>query len=367
MKRISPLCKNSILTVVTVSSVFQQALCATSLQEHFYYRQDQITVIDSSNNTKQAGLLVGHERVATITNNHSGYNLGDGRNTQAMYFPKQPVQTQDYLAYGHSLSAKNRFTYDGEYQDPSTQLVYLRARNYQPELQRFISMDSYNVWNKYSFANANPISNSDPSGHLAKWAKTVLSITPIVLMAGLSWRGATHSMDYNALPHDKGALSYFVKRMGIKKIYVDIDETLLVKQPFKDVKDNANYVDLDPDIHANKQFGSQGESRNQVLINKSLIDQLIVAQEAGTKIHVLSTGGWQDAKFRSLMRGYGLEFIKFYNKANVKERLWIKNTLMGKGRAFSARDALLIDDQGHQRFSFWVQRGGYAMNPNRWW
>ena len=27
----------------------------------------------------------------------------------------------------------------------------------------------------------------------------------------------------------------------------------------------------------------------------------------------------------------------------------------------------LIDDQGHQRFSFWVQRGGYAMNPNRWW
>ena len=95
--------------MMTTSVIFQQSLQAKPAQQHFYYRQDQITVIDNSNNTKQAGLLVGHERVATITNNHSAYNLGDRRNIQAVYSLGQPVQTQDYLAYGHSISAKNLF------------------------------------------------------------------------------------------------------------------------------------------------------------------------------------------------------------------------------------------------------------------
>jgi len=352
--------------MMTINMVFQQSLQAKPVQQHFYYRQDQITVIDNSNNTKQEGLLIGHERVATITNNHNAYNLGDRRNIQAVYSLRKPVQTQDYLAYGHSLSAKSRFTYDGEYQDPTTQLVYLRARNYQPEAQRFISMDSYGVWNKYNFADANPISNIDPSGHLAKWAKVLSTITPIVLMAGLSWRGATHSMDYDAFPHDEGALSYFVKRRGIKRIYVDVDKTLLIKKPEIEARSFCGSIDLENAIHNKYIFGNNGK-RYQAIMNEPLIKQLITAQNAGVDILVLSTGGWQEEKFRSLMADYGLELDIFYNKASVKKRLWIKNTFVGKGRAFSARDALLIDDQGHQRFSFWVQRGGYAMNPNKWW
>ena len=366
MKRISPLCRNSILVMMTTSIIFQQSLQANPLKQYFYYRQDQMTIINNNNNIKQEGLLINHERIVTTTNNHSAYNLSDSRNIQAVYAPGQEAQTQDYLAYGRSLTTKNRFTYDGEYQDPTTQLVYLRARNYQPEAQRFISMDRYNVWNKYSFANANPISNNDPSGHLAKWAKTLLSITPIVLMAGLSWRGATHSMDYNALPHDEGALSYFVKRRGIKRIYVDIDKTLLIKKPEIEARFFYGSIDLEDAIHNKYIFGNNGK-RYQAIMNESLIKQLITARDAGVDIHVLSTGGWQESPFEALMEDHGLKLDGFHNKASVKKHLWIKNTLMGKGRAFSARDTLLIDDQGHQRLSFWAQRGGYAMNPNQWW
>ena len=122
-----------------------------------------------------------------------------------------------------------------------------------------------------------------PKGH----AKTVLSITPIVLIAGLSWRSATHSMDYDALPHDEGALSYFAKRKGIKRIYVDVDETLLIKKPLQEAKSYKGSIDLEASIHNKHQFGFEDESRNQVIINERLIKQLIVAQEAGTEIHVL--------------------------------------------------------------------------------
>ncbi|WP_151194160.1 RHS repeat-associated core domain-containing protein [Cysteiniphilum sp. JM-1] len=95
--------------------------------------------------------------------------------------------TTDYQAYGvHSdtlnTTVATNFSYNGEYQDPSSDLVYLRARDYDAGKQRFIAQDSANVWNKYNFADSNPIMNIDPSGHLSKegW-NTLIGITLIGL------------------------------------------------------------------------------------------------------------------------------------------------------------------------------------------
>ena len=66
----------------------------------------------------------------------------------------------------HSLTiADNPFAYNGYYSDPESNLYYLNARYYSPTLMQFISMDTYDLANRYGYCNGNPIGNEDPSGH----------------------------------------------------------------------------------------------------------------------------------------------------------------------------------------------------------
>ena len=64
-----------------------------------------------------------------------------------------------------AFNAGKFFTWNQEYADPRTGLVYLRSRFYNPKLMSFMSMDSYAVSNRYAFANGDPINNIDPTGH----------------------------------------------------------------------------------------------------------------------------------------------------------------------------------------------------------
>ena len=64
--------------------------------------------------------------------------------------------------------------YTGEYSDSQTGLIYLRARDYDPRIGRFISMDEHPgmqkiplTLNKYLYANADPVNNTDPSGNMS--------------------------------------------------------------------------------------------------------------------------------------------------------------------------------------------------------
>lgn len=90
------------------------------------------------------------------------------------------------MAFGNLISSvgstKNDFLFAGEQFDPVTGLYYLRARYMNPSVGTFISMDSYDgsiddpvSLHKYLYANANPVSNSDPSGYMTK-AETDASI-----------------------------------------------------------------------------------------------------------------------------------------------------------------------------------------------
>jgi len=80
-------------------------------------------------------------------------------------------------AYGNLLGRTGTTTcnlgYDGEYMEPETGLVYLRARWYDPSTGRFLQMDGHegekqnsNSLHKYFGFGADPINNSDPSGYV---------------------------------------------------------------------------------------------------------------------------------------------------------------------------------------------------------
>ena len=110
----------------------------------------------------------------------------------------------DYDAFGNlafsSGPTANMYRYAGEQYDPDLGLYYNRARYLNPDSGRFWSMDSYEgrrndpiSLHKYAYANANPVSFVDPSGHfgslyefgLAKGADTTIEKS---LYAGFHFR-----------------------------------------------------------------------------------------------------------------------------------------------------------------------------------
>ncbi len=67
--------------------------------------------------------------------------------------------------------SKQNHLYTGEYWDQDSQLVYLRARWYDPKIGRFVSSDPFSgapiqpiTLNKYVYAGADPVNRADPSG-----------------------------------------------------------------------------------------------------------------------------------------------------------------------------------------------------------
>ena len=79
------------------------------------------------------------------------------------------TKTYDYDAYGNELSRdlndSNPFRYCGEYYDTETGFIYLRARYYDPNTGRFISVDpAHDGLNWYSYCDNNPVNYCDYTG-----------------------------------------------------------------------------------------------------------------------------------------------------------------------------------------------------------
>lgn len=81
--------------------------------------------------------------------------------------------TFDYAPYGRQAlgTAPNGPGYTGHVNDPDTGLVYMQARYYDPEIGHMLSVDpvgpspgSIFSFNRYDYANNNPINNTDPDG-----------------------------------------------------------------------------------------------------------------------------------------------------------------------------------------------------------
>ena len=86
-----------------------------------------------------------------------------------------PANAADAAATSHR--------YTGEYADSQTGLLHLRARDYDPQVGRFISMDEHPgkesiplTLNKYIYVNADPVNHIDPSGNFFTIAGTMTSV-----------------------------------------------------------------------------------------------------------------------------------------------------------------------------------------------
>ncbi|WP_329087694.1 MULTISPECIES: RHS repeat-associated core domain-containing protein [unclassified Streptosporangium] len=99
----------------------------------------------------------------------------------------------------HRSGTQRSLGYQGEYTDPDTGKVNMHARWYQPGTGAFTSRDTATLnpnpsvqANRYTYANANPLTNTDPSGHNSIQINTVGSSNGA--SGGSSWQ----SFDMNA-------------------------------------------------------------------------------------------------------------------------------------------------------------------------
>ncbi len=85
------------------------------------------------------------------------------------------VRSTEYDPFGNWRAANGQaniqMLYQGQQQDPESNLYYLRARYYDPSTGRFISRDPVKGYlndprtqNGYDYALSNPVNLSDPSG-----------------------------------------------------------------------------------------------------------------------------------------------------------------------------------------------------------
>lgn len=117
----------------------------------------------SPGSTQYYGDGLGSVRVAKTATGHHGFSydafgieLGADEG-----MPSNAAQADDI-----------HHSYTGEYVDQSTGLMYLRARDYDPKVGRFISMDEHQgskriplTLNKYLYGNADPVNTIDPGGN----------------------------------------------------------------------------------------------------------------------------------------------------------------------------------------------------------
>ncbi len=135
------------------------------------YNTDLTQVLNDGTNT----YIYGNERIAQV-NTNTEYFLGDalGSVRQLTNISGAVRYASAYDPYGVTVRADGdsptAYGYTGEY--AANDLVYLRARYYDPAIGRFLTSDtwggdanspmSFNMWN---YVSSNPINRLDPSGH----------------------------------------------------------------------------------------------------------------------------------------------------------------------------------------------------------
>jgi RHS repeat-associated protein len=155
--------------------------------QRFYYDGSAANVTLNETSQEWASFLLSpQQRESVYTAGDVAYYHTSNRSTAALSSLHSGDATFSYTPYGATtvngqVNASSSFSWNQEYQDRLTNLVYLRARFYAPGILRFISMDSSRQDNRYSFGNADPINMYDPTGHSAvASAGVALAVSAVV-------------------------------------------------------------------------------------------------------------------------------------------------------------------------------------------
>ena len=107
-----------------------------------------------------------------------------GEVTKAGLLSAAKVTTKAYTPFGEQIGEKTSgFGWNGEYYNATTGQVYLRARFYEPEMNRFAQKDSLRgsistpqTLNRYAYCGNEPVNFIDPSGMIANWLKVAAGV-----------------------------------------------------------------------------------------------------------------------------------------------------------------------------------------------
>jgi RHS repeat-associated protein len=120
------------------------------------------------------GQVAAQTKVTYFHNDLSGNPVAASNSTG------QIIWRESYRPYGERLkneaaSQTNSQWYTGHRQDADTGLVYMGARHYDPLIGRFLSIDpsgfgesNPHSFNRYAYANNNPMKFTDPDGRFAQ-------------------------------------------------------------------------------------------------------------------------------------------------------------------------------------------------------
>ncbi|WP_440683900.1 RHS repeat-associated core domain-containing protein, partial [Cysteiniphilum halobium] len=172
--------------IVTAPSASEQRI------DYYYDNSENAQVVNEiEGNTSASYLKLGDVRYLRIyndgINSHLTWLFNNGKDTSLEKDDTGALSAKQYNAYGSLLDTlnlttfdissfiqpedntliieQNPFGYSDEYTDSESGLQYLRARYYNPKIQRFIQRDPYiATLNKYAYANGDPVGNTDPSG-----------------------------------------------------------------------------------------------------------------------------------------------------------------------------------------------------------
>lgn len=131
---------------------------------NYTYGLERISAISGSTRTEY--VYDGRGSVAAeVSYNNAWYTFGGG-------LARKNVVSKSYSPFGELLTEQTSgFAYNGEYYNAATGMIYLRARFYEPEMNRFGQKDVIRGsileplgLNRYPYCTNDPINFCDPSG-----------------------------------------------------------------------------------------------------------------------------------------------------------------------------------------------------------
>ncbi len=156
-----------------------------------------------SNDTRCLILLVGFafSAIAPAQNKKVTYYYTDSQGTVLATADEQGniLTTAERRPYGEQVLGDSEPGpgYTGHVSDPDTGLIYMQARYYDPAAGRFLSTDpispstgdSFN-FNRYDYANNNPVINTDPSGKIVHLTNNEATLVELINSRALGTFGA---------------------------------------------------------------------------------------------------------------------------------------------------------------------------------